>query len=401
MKQYKQQRGVYTIVVSVLIVAVSMLALRGVTKSAVVEERIATNEEEFKEVMHAAEAALDYGIAMYAKQDPTWNLPTTGTIEWGVANPAPPVVAYTNDDGNAKRSYTASVRYERDNTNALSEGYVEIIAIAASTTNAEVTATVRQYVHDNYILGDPGFGTAPLMVKGCLTNVTGTPDLFVDNDFDDGIISLQNSSSTCVDPGHAEVYYPGDPDNLGNPGQSNPNSQGFDEITPTEDSIGYANNPTGDLWEYVFSPSMTRTEVKKQALEQEQDLARGQRTIMWIDYGNTEYLSSNNFSNSNNGGSPSAPVIIVFSDTWQTAGQCPGFQGNIDVYGIIFVDADCPDGNGWGNLTVYGSVAINGDLNQPNAQTNYVNAGGLFANDGATLKSDWVARIPGSWRDFN
>ena len=46
-----RQKGVYTILVAAILIGVSMLAIRGVTRSAIVETRMASNDVQMKDCL--------------------------------------------------------------------------------------------------------------------------------------------------------------------------------------------------------------------------------------------------------------------------------------------------------------------------------------------------------------
>lgn len=89
-------------------------------------------------------------------------------------------------------------------------------------------------------------------------------------------------------------------------------------------------------------------------------------------------------------GSLERPVMIA------TAGDIQ-LNGGSTVYGIIYGDDINNDYNGTGGATIYGQLIVRGNL--------YINANGsIIYNSGVlqrtTLASDEFIRVPGSWRDF-
>ena len=340
-----RQAGVYTLMISLVLVGASMLAIRGLTKSSLLETRITSNEQVTLEVSHAADAMLNYGLAWYTENEPVWT--TAGGVSTGAPAGAIPAVAASNGD-----TYNGVVTYTR-----ASSAYVLVTATATATGNSAITATVRQYIHSNLLIGDPNFSPAPLTLDGCTWGNTGSPDLYPGPEN----IAIQTSTpADCLDQGH--IGYNG-------------GTEGYDTVFKD-----------GDIWNYFFT--ISRAEMKAIA---DQEVADGvdaaDRSVVWV-------TSTSNYHTS--WGSPTNPVILVFAPS----ADCPKVNGNPTIYGVVFVDSPCDGTNGWGGTEVFGSVAINGSMKKLNANTEITHWGNVSNTDISNLKLDWVARIPGSWRDF-
>lgn len=338
-----RQRGVYTLLISMVLIAASMLAIQGLTRSSAMEMRIARNDKQAVEASHAAESGLDYGIAWYGNQEPSWTV--AGGIATGSPDTAPPTVAAANGD-----NYSISVTYTRN-----SPDFILVSSTAVAASDPDVTASVQQYVHSNILINDPDFADAPLTLDGCSTDNTGAPDLFPGA----GNISIQTSSTTdCIDEGHIDY-------------------NGGTEVLSAF---------TGDIWDYFFKVS--REDMKGVA---DAEVAAGtpddERTVVWV-------TSTSNYTTS--WGAADNPVILVFAPS----ADCPKITGDPTIYGIVFVDSACDSSNGWGGAEIFGSAAINGDMNKLTANTEITHFSSVADGDSTNLKLGWVARIPGSWRDF-
>jgi Tfp pilus assembly protein PilX len=342
-----RQAGVYTLVISMVLIGASMIAVRALTKTTVLETRITNNDQQSREVAHAAEAALDYGITWYAMSDPaTWTV--VGAMETGVPTGAIPTVTASNGD-----TYASTVTYSRDPTNL---DFILVTATSAATSNASVTATVQQTVHTNYLLVDPDLGTAPLILDGCLTGVTGNPDIHPSGV---GAVAVSTSQAPdCIDEGHLSY---------------NGGSEAHSAFTV-------------DLWSKLFD--RTREEMEKVAIaEVDEGVADADRTVVWVTSTGTYHTSW---------GSPTHPVILIFAPE----ANCPMTNGSPVHYGVIFVDSDCTSAHGWGGTEVYGTVAINGNIGSYNSNTEITDWSLVTDSYTYNLKAGVAPRIPGSWRDF-
>lgn len=347
-----RQRGYFTLLISLVLISASTLAIRGLARSGVTELRISNNEQMHLDASHAAEAAWDYGLAWYAENEPTWA--TVGSVEQGTM-PAPRSVTAGNGE-----TYAGSVTFTRD---PALQDYLLITATATAATNIHVSATVRQYIHNNLLLTEGDFDYAPVTIDGCLGGVTGNPDIYpnsgADYDGSAGIAIRTSEPADCLIQGHLN-YHGG-----------------------TEEHSAF----TGDIWDQFFK--LSRTEMQAIA---NQEVAAGvpdsQRKVVWE-------TSTSNYHTS--WGSPTNPVILIFAPS----ADCPKINGSPTHYGLIFVDSDCGSSQGWGGTEVYGGVAINGGVTKFTANTEiYGWSGAGSGGDPYNLKADWVSRIPGSWRDF-
>ena len=342
-----RQRGAYTLLISVILLSASMTAIVSGVRTSTTDARITGNDMQGREVLHAAEAALDYGVSWYNMSEPTsWT--TSGSQEIGSPTGTVPAITASNGD-----SYTSTVTYTRNATNW---NYVLVTATATAATNPSVTETIRQYVGNNYLMTDPDFDVPPLSIGGCLSNVGGNPDIFPTTA---GDVAVSTSATVdCLDQGN--LGYNGGVEELG----------GF----------------TGDLWDRMFS--LSRTEMKAIAdAEVAAGVANANRKVVWV-------TSTANYHQS--WGSTTNAVILVFD----AVANCPKINGGVVIYGNVFIDSECSAANGFGGTTVYGSVAVNGDINKLTANTEIHAWGTTGLAVPTNLKSGLVPKVLGTWKDF-
>ncbi|MBY4675838.1 pilus assembly PilX family protein [Marinobacterium arenosum] len=351
----RQQAGFITLAISMVVLLAATLTAFGMVRTTLIEQRITNNDTRAKEARHAAEAALEYGIAWYTSNNPSWS--TSGSVE--IASPSSAAPTLTGNNG---EQFTATVGYQRDPSQP---NYVRVTASVVAASAANISASVQQYIYNNSLLANPTSLGPPMIIDGCFSGALGNPDIYPSGygsggPFGSAISTSQPSTvdgSDCIQLGHLNVH-----------GGATEN-----------DAF------SGDLWNQLFSVS--RTEMKAIA---DQEVANGvadeDRTVVWV-------TSTANYHTS--WGSASKPVILVFD----AVANCPTINGNPTIYGVVFMDSACDSANGWGGTDVYGTVAVNGDVSDLNANTT-ISDWSLTGGDTGHLKSGIAPRIPGSWKDF-
>ena len=372
-----RQRGVATLLVS-LVILISMTVLTfAVARTGLMEQKISANEARAKETLEAAEAALEYGVAWLAENNVTNWTPAAGNKETASPTAAPPEINVGNF------SYNISVSYERDATTDDLKKYTLITASATEANDSSITMTLSQYAYQVNVLNEGGGANpAPLVMDGCLSNVGGTPDIWPEGS-DPGAATdgtgisvatsqnkLTGSGDPCIDNGaNLDLHSTGGADLDGK--QHNVN------LDPDGDG-------TGSVWEYVF-------DIDKQTFI-------GHADTSLTDAGPLYYITSSNNWGTGNAtyGSSTAPVVIFFS----AAADCPMPNGGITVYGILYIEGDCSDANGWGGVTVYGAVLVDGDMAKLNANTDLRHFSLAGAGSKLTLAPLAAPKIIGTWHDF-
>jgi hypothetical protein len=364
-------RGVYTLAVVMILLTASTLLVRSLMVTSTQEIRSSANDQAAHEVFHAAEAALEYGIAWYTDNEPDW--PTTPGIQ--VVAPAEQMDPISTSAG---ISYGVTVSYTRDS--AL-DAFVLVTGSAALASDPQITATVRQYVHSNIILRERQFVGPPLLINGCFGKVTGTAEIHVLNDPNEQVAV----SSSHPPPGHPE-HNPDclDQGNLDYCLEADCSDTAISE--QDAEQFGQIPQDPDDLWLTVFE--LPREDIRAIA---DREVANGvadeDRSVIWITSDSNHHQSW---------GTPDKPVAVVFAPE----ADCPKLNGNPVFYGIVFVDSPCDDGEGWGGTDIFGTLVINGDLSKFTANT-VIHDWGLGGGTAPELpKADYIARLPGTWRDF-
>ncbi len=340
-RKIKQQRGALTLMLGLLLLMGSTILTLGSVRVGIMEQRIANNESRAKEAQQAAQAGLDYALAV---------LSAGGEI---TEDTAVPVLNGTAD-------YTYEVHFRPPPVVEPEQTCVSSQAQARSDQSIQATAT-ECFQQQRLLKGTTGSDQAPLVLNGCLRGVTGNPDIYprdctgVEEDEDCTSVAITSSQDmACLDTGHLNLH----------------GGQIEDEAF------------TGSAWDQVFD--IGKDEFKAIA-------DSGDPQFRWIN-------SSSNWHQSL--GSPMEPVYLVFS----TAADCPKLNGNPTIYGIVYFEnaAGCRS-QGWGGATVYGTVVFDGDLKKLTANSRFYHWS-RADSEGEQANLDRVrsaSRIPGSWRDWD
>ncbi len=252
------------------------------------------------------------------------------------------------------RQLVASQNFTDASPTGLTTQIIQIVAVATGETSA--SAQVSQKVYLPTVINN-SFSGSPIVVQGCLSGVTGSPNVSgVPNNMGD-ITTSANSATNCINPGSLGSI----PVQLG----------GF----------------TGTAWDYTFGISQAQMKA-----------AAGDNSGTSVRYYDSSSPLGGGQWNSDFG-SATSPGIIVFMAGSDGHGGCPKVNGGPTIYGIVYYDAGCGGNEGWGNATVNGSVVNGGDITQLTANTNF-NYTNLAGNPALFQIPVTAVRVVGSWKDF-
>jgi hypothetical protein len=356
----------------ILLVAMTALML-GAGRVTTMEQRTSASYSREKEVSHAAEAGVDYGIAWLGKN------------EWAPGDPEPTPIAVASATGD---TYTPTLTFERFG------GLIWITSSVAAASDAAITATVRQAVTvKGGLTNFTTLDAPPLVLNGCVVDdTTGGPDIY------------PKLTGTYANASAATTQADGGDGTSGTTGNATPDCLIWGHIDPhggiPEGEI-FESGFTGSIWERVFT--ISRDQFKQWA-------AADPTRYRWIDDSTPFHESL---------GSCTDPVVVVFSEK----ADCPHINGGPRIYGTVFLETnkDPTDPtktetdssncwtNGWGGAVVYGTVIIDGDMGKFNSNTELhpfeeecPPAGGDPSATGETLNFPVsAARYPGTWTDFS
>jgi len=357
-----QQRGAVTLMMSIIVlIAVTLLSIYS-AKTAVLEQRISTNEYRALEVDQAANAGLEYGLIWLGTKGNavTWTTGTDpscfGTFDEYGSLTAPNINAANSD------IFTSSILFCRNTT--VSKNVIQVVSTATASSDSSLVKTVRVYTRAKQGPVSPGFIQAPLTLSGCLSNVNGNPAVWP---FPGGIaLETKVGSQTCINQGSLSF-------------------DGNGAVTPGGHLDASIPDPQ-DMWNYVFT--LSRAEIQTLAAEEViSGVPDAQRNYVWV-------TDSNPFHTSY--GSPTHFTVVVFD----AIANCPKINGGPVIYGVVFIDSDCAAANGFGGAVFHGSVVVNGLINKLNANTEFHADSEVAAFVGPTFPDGFAPREIGTWADF-
>src|SRR5690606_25145980 len=184
------QKGVAILAITILLLLVATLGTLMVGRVGLFEQKMVGTDVRSKEVYSAAIGGLEYGVNWF-NEDNVLDLPWTDADGDGIScagDTATPDPAMPDTDLNAD-SYAHTITYTLMNCLDQSPVIVRVSSLAVATADSHVQKTVSV----EKMLGvesispfggtvadeDPSvFQGPPVMVEGCMSGVTGTPDIY-------------------------------------------------------------------------------------------------------------------------------------------------------------------------------------------------------------------------------
>jgi hypothetical protein len=333
----RRQRGALTLMLGLLLLMGSAILTLGSVRVGVMEQRIANNEWRAKEAQQAAQAGLDYALAMLGEGR-----------DLGESAPTVP--------GSGDYRYSVSLSEVEDVS-----GCRRVSSRASASQDASIQAVaVECFQQQRLLRGGTGGGHAPLVLNGCLDGVTGNPDIYprdcdtADENEECASIAITSSAEmACLDAGHLDLH--------------------DGEIE--DDAF------TGNAWNQIFA--IGKDEFKAIA-------DSGDAQFRWI-------TASSNWHQSL--GSPTEPVYLVFTAGadcpklngnptiygivyFEDAAGCRSQGwGGATVYGSVVFDGDLK------KLTA-------------NSRFYHWSRAGTGGERASLDRVRSASRVPGSWRDW-
>jgi Tfp pilus assembly protein PilX len=252
--------------------------------------------------------------------------------------------------------------------------------------SAVETIVLRPLVDPN----TPANPNSPLLVKGTVSDVTGTPDICPKAPTDTEI-NQGNRADCTAGTGQTGVAI----------ATLAPNTSGIDtgSFNTHGGPIIALNAPDKTVHEVLF-PGVTEVQVCEVSKWQAANLPVDQRNVFY--YGTacagSPYSLPNKLSPI---GTTAGPVVQYVGRSAYSGNGCPGLSPG-EYFGVLYIGGDC-DGNGWGNVDYYGAIAVEGNLTKFTANTisrHLDLSRGLTGGGGGSVTPGSVARSPGSWRDY-
>ncbi len=384
----RHQAGSMTLLFGLLLLVGAGILTFSAARTGVVEQRIATNEQDAIEAQQAASAGLEFALAWLAK-----NLWTPGTE----APTPPPSVAANGQE------FTTRLTFARQ-ANAIC-----VRSQARSSIDPNITAVARECFIQTGLFDTATETTMPppLVLAGCMATPTEAAELFVASETARAVASGEVANTACLPQGSLRVATWRDRD-LNR------------VLTPDEKGAsttyrrGYFTGCPGAhcAWDRIFA--MPLAEAKHRAEQAGHVFSAGipcgataapgiylikrQGSIGSLDI--TGSCFGEDGVGSHTIGTPSKPVLLIVP----TDSGCPSFERDIAIHGIVYFESDSAcAAQGWGGAKIQGAVIWEGSTGAPGAGTQFI------ATDygaGSELNSAFqvvtgASRLPGTWRDWD
>jgi len=345
-----QERGAASLLVAlVLMMSITLLTL-AVAHTQLTETRMAGNERSHKRLLLHAESAAEAATAVLP-QDPS-------VLVWAPANEDHTLVSRARPVESAGGVETRVI-YRRSDRNS---PFVEIQALSSAQGGPGIAARVSEQVRLLTVLSPLAESAPPLVINGCLSGSADVSIRPIDTDSNAAGDALwRYTASPCPALAAIDMH------------------AGRTVMKSLDDT----------LWTTFFSVS--RDEYARLALA-ELNLPSARRRYWRAD---PAALVGGKWARSL--GNQDRPVVLYFP----VATGCPRFAAGVRIFGVVFIDAACPEPLAESRLEVIGTLVINGNANSGHASIelqHIQNADRLQTR--LAFPTIRVVRMPGSWKDF-
>lgn len=412
-----RQRGVAILTITVILLLVVTIATLMVARVGLFEQKVVGTDVRSKEVYSAAIGGLEYGVNFFKENYSAiaWSGGDANGVGATGAPSAKNNTVLTADTYQHGITYTLKSHKYPDEWEKGNPRVITVTSTATAVNDSHVTKTVQVDVIWGLTStfkksegGGPGVLDAPpVVVEGCFNDggVTGTPDLYPNITAVDGVAIMTTQGladggtvEDCLVPGHFELceVTGGNQDDCYPPDE-------YSEMTQTAYRAGLI--PSQSLWSSIFG-SITESDLR--AMEKRDPVRTMVVDNTYPHYSGQPGWNSGSSTWTASVGSEDEPVILYFDSSI----GCPGMTGTLTIWGLVYIEEEDCDNNGWGQVTIYGTLAQAGDLMKLSANTevhgknlDFFNPGGGDGSGDDTIDDPpgFISRItviPGSWRDF-
>ncbi len=401
-KRFGAQAGVAILGITIILLLVATIGTLMIGRVGVAEQRMVGVDVRTREVNTAAVSGLEYAVRWLEQnyEDLVWSDADGDGVSCAGDTATPDALDATEMNAD---TYTHQLTYTLMNCLDQSPIVVTAQSLATAQGDTHVQKSVFVEVMIGSVIDSPFGGTVqgsdpsifqgpPVMVESCMSGVTGTPDIYPNEELG---IAIGTTAGTvgCLDHGHFDLH-------------------GGSKLALTP-SMSLAEATFGiQITEFTdANDKYTKEEAAVKALLLAQEAANPDRVFV-VDGSYPRHAGQPSWNGNtwhNNIGSESAPVIIYFDESV----DCPKINGSTTIYGLVYFAKRVCDTNGWGGGKVYGTVAKRGDVTKFTANAEIhgesldFGAGGGDGGDDTTIGEPGnifeeyrFAEIPGSWRDF-
>ena len=369
----KAQQGMATLTMSLVVLFLTSLMVFYTSSGMLFEIKTGNNQLYQSKALEAARGGVEHSMAWLVNSSNTsslaWTADATGPS--GTNQKATAASFPSSVSSQTIGSYSVAVSLWR---NSATPTILEVSAVASGDANATIrqrirlgTTTVTTTTPNSLNIAT----VAPIVIKGGLSGITGTPDVYPNTAGGAAIVTSSTNSSE-IDTGHLNLH---------------------------GGTISYGAF-TGTAWDYIF-PNTTKAQMKAES--EKQKLLSDPRTIFYYPGSYTQMpWEISPWSSNKIVGSSNNAVVIIFDE----GAGCPKINGNVTIYGVVYYYDDC-DQNGWGGATIYGSMIADRPITKLTANTDFI---GWSVNSGTgtitlppittTTTAQTFAKLAASWRDF-
>ncbi|WP_242470786.1 hypothetical protein [Thiocystis violacea] len=354
-------------------------------RTGIVEQRIATNEQEATGVQQAAQAGLDYALAWLAER--VWTPD-------GEPLAAPDVIG------------TNGQTFRIDLALAQRANAICVRSRASAVHDPGITAVAWECFIQTGLF-DTALETtmpAPLVLAGCMSEPTASIELFL---LDETASAARTGADTaCLPRGSIEVstWQDHNLDRVLSPDEKG--SSGAFRRARFDGCPG-----THCAWEQVFAMPLDETKQHAEnaghVFTDSIPCGSSQAPGIYLIRA-TGAIDSTNIVDSCLGedgvdsrtiGAPSQPILLIVpSDS-----GCPSFDRDIQIHGIVYFESPTAcAGQGWGGARIQGAVIWEGDVQAPAEGSVFIETdqGAGSALNTAFRVINGATRVPGTWRDW-
>ncbi len=369
----KAQQGMATLTMSLVVLFLTSLMVFYTSSGMLFEIKTGNNQLYQSKALEAARGGVEHAMAWLVNSSNTsslaWTADATGPS--GTNQKATAASFPSSVSSQTISSYAVAVSLWR---NSATPTILEVSAVASGDANATIrqrirlgTTTVTTTTPNSLNIAT----VAPIVIKGGLSGITGTPDVYPNTAGGAAIVTSSTNSSE-IDTGHLNLH---------------------------GGTISYGAF-TGTAWDYIF-PNTTKAQMKAES--EKQKLLSDPRTIFYYPGSYTQMpWEISPWSSNKIVGSSNNAVVIIFDE----GAGCPKINGNVTIYGVVYYYDDCNQ-NGWGGATIYGSMIADRPITKLTANTDFI---GWSVNSGTgtitlppittTTTAQTFAKLAASWRDF-
>ncbi len=366
-KQNGKRKGAATLIMTVVLLAVSTLIIIFASNYSMMQEKTTANLTENTMAFAAAEAGIEFGINYLNKN--------SALI---LAGPVSGFIPPYSDSNTTNVTFTNNSKFTVVYTNPVANNLtrIKITSTGVSGTNA-ATKVMSQEVQKGSILFSPG--NTPLVAKGAV-NMSGSSTIVnltnPSSIQSGGVVSMSGSSSTILSTG---------------PSSSSGNIQS--DIQANNSTL--SSMSSSDFFSTYFGK--TSNQVKSSMLNvysnstntnYSSTLNGKTGTTIWID----QLAGTASISGNTTIGSAANPVLLVVNGDLK-------LSGNVTIYGYVFVLGTNDIDSITGNLQITGGIASTGSLLMSGSSTLSYNPT-VISNLQNSPALNYYAKIPGTWKDF-